>query len=264
MIWTNIRFRRMDEGGLRLSFSPYDFFTGEQRQLGYLMDIDGKYFDFRIFQPPTFLELGRPYNIMMKFLLPDHVSQRLFVGREFKVWHMRPIADGVVTKIDNSSFEIPHEHRFGEPDFYLMAVGNGVDGKLKACFLRYSTCPHGNDCVFGIYAQDIESAEVSARQNGKTQEMALYCPIDILPCNDTWPRRAVEIRVIGGEETENYDLYLHGERILFKDLDFASAHAKDPTVFDDDINAESVLQNTKKILQESDLFGLVGNQEQQR
>ena len=115
----------------------------------------------------------------------------------------------------------------------------------------------------GIYLQNIESAEVSARQRGETQEMALYCPIDILSCNETWPRRAVEVRAIVDVETRNYALSLHGERILFKDLDLASAYVKGRGIFDEDINVESVLRNAKKILQESNLYGIVANQEQQ-
>ena len=259
-VWANIRFRKMDEGGLKASFRPYDFFTGEQHQLGYLMDVDGKYFDFRIYQPPLFIELGQSYNMVLKFLFPDLVSRILFAGKKFTVWCSRTIADGVVTKTCDSDVEILHKCQFGLPDFYLAKISNGSTGEVKACFLSCSASTNGRDSVCGTYMQDVDFTEITERQECNTQKMTLYCPVNVLNDDATWPRSAVQIRVIS--DGENYDLSSQGKCVLFKNLDSANnfkRYGVGLTLSNAGVNVESALERARSIMRESDLYNLLDN-----
>ncbi len=253
-VWANIRFCRTEEGGLKASFRPYDFFTGEQHQLGYLMDIDGKYFDFRIFQAPIYIELGRSYEMMLKFLSPDIVSHRLSVGKKFTVWHSRMIAEGVVVKESNSEFEIPSEHKFGTPDCYLVVTYNG-SVEVKPCFLRYSTCANGMGSVCGMYMQNEVSMGTMTRLKCNTQKIVLYCPVDVLTDDVTWCCRVVILRIMA--DAHRYDVQVQCEGMLFKNLDLAIAFQKANTVSSwGHINVASALSNAKKIMSELNLHDI--------
>ena len=259
-VWANIRFRKMDEGGLKASFRPYDFFTGEQHQLGYLMDVDGKYFDFRIYQPPLFIELGQSYNMVLKFLFPDLVSRILFAGKKFTVWCSRTIADGVVTKTCDSDVEILPKCQFGSPDFYFVRICNGSTGEVKSCFLSCSASTNGRDSICGIYMHDADFTEVTGRQKCNTQKMALYCPVNVLNDDAAWPCSAVMIRVIS--DGENYDLSSQGECVLFKDLDSANnfkRYGVGLTLLNMSVNVESAMERARSIMRESDLYNLLAS-----
>lgn len=253
-VWANIRFCRMDEGGLKASFRPYDFFTGEQRQLGYLMDIDGNFFDFRIFQAPIYIELGQSYEMMLKFLSPDLVSCRLSVGKKFTVWHSRTIAEGIVVKESNSEFEIPCERRFGTPDFYLALMCNG-SVEVKPCYLNYSTCVNGMGSVCGVYVQNEASMGEMTRLKSNTQKLVLYCPVDVLNDDVAWRCRVVTLRII--PEGHHYDVQMQSEGMLFKTMDSAMTFQKTNVVLNYEyIDVMSALSNTKKIMRESNLYDI--------
>ena len=252
-VLAKIRFRRVDEGGLKASFRPYDYFTGEQYQLGYMMEVDGKYFDFRIYQPPLFIKLGQSYDMVLKFLFPDLVSRRLFVGKKFTVWSSRTIAEGIVVKESSSEFEIPCERRFGTPDFYLVVMCNG-SLEVKPCFLNYSTCVKGMGSVCGMYVQNTTPMGTVTRLKCNTQKMVLYCPVDVLNDDVAWCCRVVILRIMA--DAHHYDVQMQSEGMLFKDLDSAMTFQKVNMVLNDDIDFASALSNTKKIMSESNLFDI--------
>lgn len=251
-VWANIRFCRMDEGGLKASFRPYDFFTGEQHQLGYLMNIDGKYFDFRIFQAPIYIELGRSYEMMLKFLSPDIVSRVLSVGKKFTVWYSRTIAEGIVVKESNSEFEIPCERRFGTPDFYLVVMCNG-SVEVKPCFLDYSAYVNGMGCVAGMYVQNQSFTGMMTRLKCNTQKLVLYCPVDVLNDDVAWCRRVVILRIMAN--AHSYDVRLQSGGMLFKDMNLALNFQKNNMVLNGGhIDLVSALSNADKVMRESNLF----------
>ncbi len=253
-VWADVKFRKTNEGGLKGSFCPYDFFTGEQHQLGYLMHIDGKYFDFRFFQAPCFVELGQTYRLLVKFLVPSLVLPRLSVGKKFSVWRSRTIADGEIVEISDSEPVMSQQLKPKTPDFYLLTIG--ADGspqrELQACFLTCLCCPHDLDCYLRVYAQDVADAENGVSCHA--QEKGLYCPVDILSNGSIWPQRVVEVSSIklGGG---NYDLSLHEEGVLFKDknsaIDFKDNMAAQSL---EHLDRPSVLNRTKAIFDELDLY----------
>ncbi len=258
----DIRFRRTGEGGLRFSFSPYNHFTGEQCQLGYPMDVDGEHFDFRIVQPPQFIELGRLYRMKLRFLSPDIVSQRLTVGKKFTVWYSRTIADGVVVKTADMTTESSYgQRREMEPDFYLVARRNNLGVVLTSCFLRYSSCPHDQGCVCGMYAHDVDCAGVASHSKDDARQLALYSPIDVLAREATWPLRVTRLGVSANEGGIRRLVSLLGDGVLFKDLpqatDYAKGICRNLDVSGASISETSILEDAKRIICEGDLYGLV-------
>lgn len=260
-ILARLRFRRMDEGGLKLSFRTRDFLTGEQYQIGYPMNIDGEYFDFRVWRPPAFIELGRTYDLMLKFLSHSQVSQRIAIGKKFTVWYRRTIADGVVLKIGSLGLETRLELPLEKPNFYLLANLNGSGKELKACFLRYSTTPHGKDCVCGIYVQDVDPDGMPAVRSGNRQEMTLYCPVDALDCHAAWPRLGARISANKSNDIGGCEVSFQEEVLLFGDadsaMDYARQHRVGSNVLEGRMDVSLVLTSANQIINESDLCDLV-------
>ena len=261
VVWANIAFCRMDEGGLKLSFCPYDFFTGDQLQIGYPMEIDGCYYDCRLFMPPRFVELGKSYCMAIRFLSPDLALLRLSVGKRFTLWQGRTIADGIVVRMDDSGSAITRKERFESPDFYLSAVRHGDCCKPKACYLRYATCPHGGACVCGIYAQDVDSAGRVEGDRRNAHAMAIYCSSDVLGSATKLPLRAFGVKVAQCAGHDGFKVSLLDQYLLFNDVDSAISFDADLGSCADapggKMDMSLVQEDASKVVDESDLYGLI-------
>jgi len=87
-----IRFKTNAEGGrqakVEIALIPY----------GCLLVVDGEAFDCRVLQKERVLELGKTYELPVKFLRPDLVLPKLSPGKQISLWEGKEIATGSVIR----------------------------------------------------------------------------------------------------------------------------------------------------------------------
>jgi hypothetical protein len=87
-----IRFKRSAEGGrqanVEIALIPY----------GCPLVVDGEAFDCRVLQKERVLELGKTYELPVKFLLPDLVLPKLSLGKQISLWEGKETASGSVIR----------------------------------------------------------------------------------------------------------------------------------------------------------------------
>lgn len=89
--YIEIRFRTTEEGGRK---TPV---TGEFYACP--LFIDDEAYDCRLLIKNMKLELGRFYEVPVKFLNRDLVVPKLFIGKGLILWEGKDVADGKVTHI---------------------------------------------------------------------------------------------------------------------------------------------------------------------
>lgn len=89
--YIEVRFRTAEEGGRK---TPV---TGEFYACP--LFIDGEAYDCRLLIKNMNLELGRSYEVPIKFLSRDLAVPKLFIGKNVVLWEGKDVADGKVTKI---------------------------------------------------------------------------------------------------------------------------------------------------------------------
>ncbi len=89
--YIEVRFRTTEEGGRK---TPV---TGEFYACP--LFIDGEAYDCRLLIKGMKLELGRSYEVPIKFLNRDLVVPKLFIGKCVILWEGKDVADGKVTRI---------------------------------------------------------------------------------------------------------------------------------------------------------------------
>jgi hypothetical protein len=98
-IYIKVRFRTSEEGGRKTSVkrkTPLgpDFY-------GCPLMIDGKAYDCRLFIGDNEIELGKYYEIPVKFLDKDLALPNISIGKDITLWEGKQVADGKVTRICN-------------------------------------------------------------------------------------------------------------------------------------------------------------------
>ena len=96
-IYIKVRFKTSEEGGRKTSVkrkTPLgpDFY-------GCPLMVDGKAYDCRLLIGDKEIELGKYYEIPVKFLDKDLALPNLVVGKNIVLLEGREVADGQVTKI---------------------------------------------------------------------------------------------------------------------------------------------------------------------
>ena len=96
-IYIKVRFKTTAEGGRKTSVkrkSPLgpDFYACP-------LIVDDKAYDCRLLIGDNEIELGKYYDIPIKFLNIDLVLPSLSVGKKITLWEAKEIADGEVTRI---------------------------------------------------------------------------------------------------------------------------------------------------------------------
>lgn len=96
-IYIKVRFKTSEEGGRKTSLkrkTPLgpDFY-------GCPLMVDGKAFDCRLLIGDKEIELGKYYEIPVKFLDKDLALPNLAVGKNITLLEGKEVADGQVTKI---------------------------------------------------------------------------------------------------------------------------------------------------------------------
>ena len=86
-----VRFKTTEEGGRQTGI------TGRVYPCPLL--VDGEAFDCRIPLGNELIELGRTYELPVKFLFRDLAMPHLAVGKGIALWEGRQIADGKVLKL---------------------------------------------------------------------------------------------------------------------------------------------------------------------
>ncbi len=89
-----VRFLLESEGGRK---NPV---TGDPYPYGCPMIIDGKAHDCRLLIGNKILELGKPYEVPVKFLNKDLALPKLFIGKSVVLWEGKNIATAKVIKIN--------------------------------------------------------------------------------------------------------------------------------------------------------------------
>lgn len=89
--YIEVRFRTTEEGGRK---TPV---TGEFYACP--LFIDGEAYDCRLLIKGMKLELGRSYEVPVKFLNRDLVVPKLYIGKNVILWEGKDAADGKVTRI---------------------------------------------------------------------------------------------------------------------------------------------------------------------
>jgi hypothetical protein len=96
-IYIKVRFKTSEEGGRKTSVKRKmplgpDFY-------GCPLVVDGKAYDCRLFIGDNGIELGKYYEIPVKFLDKDSALPNLSVGKNITLWEGKEVATGQVTKI---------------------------------------------------------------------------------------------------------------------------------------------------------------------
>lgn len=65
--------------------------------------VDGEGFDCRLLLYGQHLELGKTYEVPVKFLSREHALPLLYVGKKVSLWEFRIIANATVTNIVDSN-----------------------------------------------------------------------------------------------------------------------------------------------------------------
>jgi len=86
-----VRLRTTAEGGRQTVL--------EGERYGCPLLVDGDAFDCRLLLAGRKFELGRTYEVPIKFLTRDLVLPRLYVGKSVQLWEGKIIGDGVVVGI---------------------------------------------------------------------------------------------------------------------------------------------------------------------
>lgn len=192
----NLKFYQTKEGGLCKSFDRYvNDPDGQNLTIGFPMNLDGQYFDFRIYYLPSNVILGNIQKVMLKFLSPHIVIPRLKVGCKYRfLYNGRDIGEFTVLEIHNyEGVNLIHENDGYNlwmargircPNFYLVSKFIGIP---VACFLQFHTNPKGSDCLCGVNI-DPSLASITG-ENGTScryGELVLYCFKDVFdassPC----------------------------------------------------------------------------------
>ena len=86
-----VRFKKASENG-RNSAVEGDFYACP-------LFIDGEAFDCRLLLTGTRLELGKYYDVPIKFLSRDLVISKLAVGKEVVLWEGKDVANGSIVSL---------------------------------------------------------------------------------------------------------------------------------------------------------------------
>jgi hypothetical protein len=88
-----VRFKTTEEGGRQKNI------VIRNRFYGCPLYVDGEAFDCRVLVNDQTLDLGKAYELPVKFLRPDLALSKLSVGKSIMLWEMKTIAEGVVEQI---------------------------------------------------------------------------------------------------------------------------------------------------------------------
>ena len=96
-IYIKVRFKTTEEGGRKTSLkrkTPLgpDFY-------GCPLMVDGKAYDCRLLIGDKEIELGKYYEIPVKFLDKDLALQNISIGKNITLWEGKEVADGQVIRI---------------------------------------------------------------------------------------------------------------------------------------------------------------------
>lgn len=91
-IYIDVRFRTTNEEGRKTAVS------GEVYACP--LFIDGEAFDCRLLIGDRKLDLGKSYEVPVKFLNRDMISPKLVVGTKIILWEGKDIADGIIIRIN--------------------------------------------------------------------------------------------------------------------------------------------------------------------
>jgi hypothetical protein len=86
-----VKFRTTEEGGRETPVTG-DFYACP-------LFIDGEAYDCRLLIKGMELELGRSYEVPVKFLNRDIVLPKLHIGTSIILWEGKDVGDGKVTRI---------------------------------------------------------------------------------------------------------------------------------------------------------------------
>lgn len=199
-----LTFYSTKDGGLKASFDRYvKDPNGDDMIIGFPMNLGGQYFDFRIYYLPSIVILGRPQEVMLKFLSPDAVIPRLKVGGKYTFWYNgRTIGEFTVLEIhDYSGMCFTKEEKVNElwmarglrrPDFYYVSV---LGGMPVACFVCYHVNSGECDCLCGIRTDPPLLNGVGGKGGCLSSgEATIYCYKDVFDTSVYWPCRAVILR----------------------------------------------------------------------
>jgi hypothetical protein len=75
------------------------------KHYGCVVQINGDGYDCRVLQRDGALELGKTYEVPIKFLSPKVARPRFHAGNEITLWEGRVIAVGIVVEIIGSTDE---------------------------------------------------------------------------------------------------------------------------------------------------------------
>jgi hypothetical protein len=89
-VFLNVRFKLPSEGGRMASL--------EGQSYGCPLVVDGEAFDCRLMLAGQKLELGKTYEIPVKFLNPDLALPKLSIGKAITLWEGKEIASGQVLR----------------------------------------------------------------------------------------------------------------------------------------------------------------------
>ena len=90
-IYIKVKFRTTLEGGRKTPLTG-DFYACP-------IIIDNKAYDCRLLIEGMTLELGRSYEVPVKFLNKDSIVPKLIIGKHIILWEGKEVADGQVTRI---------------------------------------------------------------------------------------------------------------------------------------------------------------------
>jgi hypothetical protein len=91
-VYIELRFKTPDEGGRKTPISGRsDFYACP-------LFVDGEGFDCRLLTKGTTLELGRWYEVPVKFMNRDLAISKLNVGKAVSLWEGKDIATGRVLR----------------------------------------------------------------------------------------------------------------------------------------------------------------------
>lgn len=94
-VTVEVRFKTSAEGGRATA-------VGDSPVVDYYscpFIVDGEAFDCRLFLGHRRLELGKVYEVPIKFINPQSVLPKLITGKEFVLWEGKVVATGKVLRI---------------------------------------------------------------------------------------------------------------------------------------------------------------------
>lgn len=96
-IYVRIRFKTAFEGGRLTDLQPSQFKHTDYYACP--LFIDGKAYDCRLKIDKMTIELGKHYELPVKFLNKGLVKSHLSVGKKVVLWEGKEIGNGVIVKI---------------------------------------------------------------------------------------------------------------------------------------------------------------------